>query len=155
MKNLLKEKLFDVFQKLDDFITQYNTECSEGGGARIPRQEIRIVGQIALLMADLPFPVFATTDLDSITLIPHNVQKALNEFLFEYEMHIDPDGPKVWMPPDTQYLPLFDFLRVVVYYADPESVILSKARFNRAKDKPLIENFLRHYPHLKEKIMIL
>lgn len=148
----LREKLRDVFQRLNEFIEKYNEESTEEGGISIPPQEIRIVGQVALLLADLPFPVLATTDLDNLTTLPFNVQKELNKLLFDFEMHLVPDGPKVWMPPDTPYLPLFDFKKVKVLYADPESVILSKAKFNRVKDRPLIEKFLRYFPNVKEKI---
>lgn len=151
--NPFRDTLEEICKKLDAFIADYNSRTFEEGGLKIPKQEIKIVGQAALLLAELPFPVSGTMDVDVWNQIPYLVQKKLDGLLFEKKMYLDPDGPKAWMPPDTKFQPLFDFPRLQVWIADPESVLVSKAKFNRPKDKALIETYLRFYPQSKERIL--
>ncbi len=150
--NPFRDMFQEICGKLDAFITDYNSRILEEGGLRISRQEIKVVGQAALLLSDLPFAISGTMDFDIWNPLPYLVQKKLDALLFENKMYLDPDGPKAWMPPDTKFQLLFDFPKLQVWVADPESVIASKAKFNRAKDRPLIETYLRFYPQSKGRV---
>jgi hypothetical protein len=152
MGKLFHNLLEKVFNDLNAFIEEYDAECDEQGGIRIANQDIKIVGQAALLLADLPFPLLGTMDLDVINKIPFIIQKKLNELLLKNRMYLDPDGIKAWMPDNTHYLPLFNLSRLQVSFADPASVVLSKARCNRMKDRVIVENYLQHFPAFKNEL---
>lgn len=142
--SLLKE----VFNKLNEFITDYNSTIYSEGGIRIPKQTVKIVGQSALLCADLPFPITATMDLDTVTRLPDTVGRKLDALLSEHGLRLESDSHLIWMPETTEYKLLLDFDYVQALIADPQSVILSKYRFDRLKDRKLIENYRRYFPEI-------
>ncbi len=146
--DLLKE----TFVSLNDFIAEYNSQIFSEGGIRIQKQTVKIVGQSALLCADLPFPVTATMDLDTVTILPDVVARKLDDLLSEHGLRLETDSHLIWMPEMTQYKILFDFDCVQVLIADPQSVILSKCKFDRLKDRKLIEDYRRYFPEVDRVI---
>lgn len=64
MNTGFKEELLQVFKDLNSFIEDENQVAREEGALPIPPQTIQIVGQTALILAELPFAVTATMDLD-------------------------------------------------------------------------------------------
>ncbi|MCC7345325.1 MAG: hypothetical protein IT573_10340 [Deltaproteobacteria bacterium] len=144
--NYLKKALRGVFQELNDYIGEHNARRFEEGGLRIEKQVLKIAGQTALFLADLPFPITATTDLDIVVTLPYAVQVKLRELLKKFGIVLDPDGRLVWMPPDTVYHPYFDSTWVQALYADPEAVMLSKYKFNRPDDRKLLQTYAQYFP---------
>ena len=147
--DIFKSSLFTIFKNLDEFIEGYRRQ---EGGVPIERQSFRIVGQIALILADLPFPITATSDLDITTTSPYEVQVKLRELLKPLGIILDPDGRLIWMPPKTRYHPFYNGRWVEALYADPEDVILSKYKFGRADDEKLIRTYLEYYPGFRKTI---
>ena len=148
----LKNTLEQVFQKLNGFIEDYNSRCEEEGGLRIKKQTLLIVGQMALFLADLPFPITATTDLDINSELKDNVRNKLREELTPLGISLDPDGRKIWMPERTRHHIFFDSPCLQVRFADPEDVLLSKYKFNRPDDQRLIKTYLEYYPGFEQVI---
>lgn len=152
-ENYLTKALRQVFQELNDYIADYNARCFEEGALRIEKQTLKIVGQTALFLADLPFPITATTDLDIVVTMPYGVQKKLRELLQKIGIVLDPDGRLVWMPENTVYHPYFESQWVEARYADPEAVMLSKYKFNRADDRKLLETYAQYYPGFEKAVL--
>jgi hypothetical protein len=150
--NYLKTMLRGALQELNNFIENYNRRSVEDGGIRIGKQTIKIAGQTALFLADLPFPITATVDVDIVVNLPHAVQVKLSELLGNSGMTLDPDGRLIWMPENTRYHLFFDAPWVQVLFADPEDVMLSKYKFNRADDRKVIQTYLQYYPGFQEVI---
>lgn len=148
MENNFISMLQEVFQELNGFIADYNSKVYSEGGQRIPKQAVKIVGQGALLCADLPFPITATMDLDTVTELPDIVARKLDMLLSKEGLRLESDSHLIWMPDTTKYTLLFDFDCVQIFIADPQSVILSKYKFNRFKDWKLIESYRHYFPEV-------
>lgn len=143
-----------LFSELNDFIFQINKEARKMGSIPLLQQTIKIVGQTALLLSDLPFTITATMDLDVVSKLDYKVQKKLNELLLVHGMQLETDGHLIWMPKDTSYKKVFEFTNLTVFIADAESVIASKFRFKRSKDQKLIQNYFDYFPDCKQTIKI-
>lgn len=141
----LKSSIHSVFKSLNDYIVDTNQQRSAEGTILIPPQKIQIVGQMALLMADLPFPITSTTDLDMIQLPQYEVKAKLEDLLIELGLHVESDSHLIWMPQETEYLQLFEFSNLLIEVAKPEFVIASKAKFMREKDKKLLETYHKFF----------
>lgn len=147
-----KKKFEKVFKRLNDYLEGCVQEAAREGGMAPTKQVAKIVGQMALLLAELPFAVTTTMDLDVISPIQHIAHKKLKELLLEEGMGLETDGHLIWMPKDTHYEKLWDFPWVEVWLADCASIIASKYRFKRSKDQRLIQTYLEFFPAQKEAI---
>jgi hypothetical protein len=152
MGNPLKKLLIEVFEGLDRHISEHNQHCNREGGINIEKQTLKIVGQTALFLAELPFPLTSTTDLDVLIMPPYSVQVKLRELLSSHGMSLDPDGRLIWMPKNTKYQRFFDSKWVEGLYADPESIMLSKFKFNRPDDRKLIRDYEQYYPGFAQAV---
>ena len=145
-RNALKSLLAETFEELNEHISAHNRRSNQEGGLSIEKQSLKIVGQAALFLAELPFPITSTTDLDVLVTPPYSVQVKLRELLAKRGLVLDPDGRLIWMPKGTLYHRFFDSPWVEGLYADPESVLLSKYKFNRPDDRKLIQEYQQYYP---------
>lgn len=127
-------QLLELFKKLDSEISICNHERLN----KIPKQTMRIVGQIALLVSDLPFEILATRDLDYIGQIDHVVREKLERLLQEMKLHLETDTQLIWMPADTVYLPFYEGTFLMVLVAHPRDILRAKEKFNRSKDAATI-----------------
>lgn len=143
------QDLMAVFEKLNEAITSYNKECFEQGSLALQKQELKIVGQVALLLNDLPFPLAATTDLDLVKNPDYSLAKKLEELLLEIGLSLEKDSSLIWMPENTTYHTLCEFSYLKVFYADHTDVMKSKKKFHREKDKRLIEMYERIFDNKK------
>ncbi|HBF12204.1 MAG TPA: hypothetical protein DDW49_02245 [Deltaproteobacteria bacterium] len=150
----IQENFKNIFGQLNEFIDAFNEEAHGMGSPSIPKQTVQIVGQTALLLADLPFPVTATMDLDVVSPLNYIVQKRLSELLLNEGMRLENDGHLIWMPQETLYQKILDFPSVEVFIALPEAVMASKLKFHRLKDQKLIQTYLKFFPEKEEEIRI-
>jgi len=146
-----KTRLQNVFSRLNHFIETHNKNSREEGSLPLKKQTFKIVGQMALLLSNLPFEITSTMDLDTVSSTNHFVQKELESLLTEIGIHLETDSHLIWMPKGTQYSQLFDFDWVGVLVADPKSVILSKYKFNRPKDRKLIHLYHHYFPEMDKE----
>ncbi len=147
-----KHELSQIFESLNTFIEATNTENTQDGARSIPKQLIRLVGQTALLLGDLPFTVAASMDLDVVSQLDYVVSKKLAALLSQTGLTLETDGHLIWMPAETVYETIFEFSFVEVQMAKPEYVVASKFKFKRHKDELLIKKYLEHYPDKKDDI---
>ncbi len=131
-----------VFDQLDLWIEQKNQEAQTEGFLGINRVDIRIVGQTALLEANLHIYVAATIDVDTKNQIEYSVRKKFSELLEVRGKILDPVGHEAWMPDETEYRQIFDGSNLSGYIAEPVFVILSKAKKAPVKNKDLIAEYL-------------
>ena len=155
MEVSLKVELLEVFKNLNSFIEEENRIAKEEGSMPISPQVIQIVGQTALILAELPFPVTATMDLDVISRLNHAVSKKLSELLLEKGLRLETDGHLIWMPKTTEYATIAEFSYVKVCVAKTEFVVASKFKFKRLKDEKLIKTYLEYFPETREQIRTL
>ncbi|HBF11979.1 MAG TPA: hypothetical protein DDW49_01100 [Deltaproteobacteria bacterium] len=148
----MQNKFEAIFTGLNNFIQERNQEAPELGVPLLPKQSIKIIGQMVLVLADLPFPVERTLGLDVISPLNPFVQKQVSDLLIKEGMHLEADGHLVWMPINTSYKKIFDSLLVEVLVADVESVLASKYKFKRPKDQKLIQTFFNYFP---EKVALI
>jgi hypothetical protein len=133
-----------LFHQLDEFIIVYNRDRLEDGGLSLPRQTLKIVGQFALLLSNLPFEVTATSDLDHVGEIDHAVKKELARLLLEKNIHLETDTHLIWIPKNTSYTKFYDGLALVVLLAEPSAVLKAKQKFNRPKDARVVTNLKKY-----------
>ena len=130
-----------VCKKLDRWLEAENKERADAGTIPL-RCEIRVIGQTALLEAQIGIELAATMDVDLSNQLHGMVQEKFDEFLAEYGKAIDPVGHEAWMPVETQYDEIYGGLFVKCLIALPEYVLVSKAKMAPEKNKNLIIEYL-------------
>ena len=119
--------LKSVFRKLDEWIEEENGKRREAGMLSLDACEIKVIGQTALLEANLSLHVPATVDVDVFASYEFSVRKKFADLLKEIGKSLDPVGHEAWMPMEMKYRPFFEGNWLKAYLAKPEYVILSKA----------------------------
>lgn len=149
----MKTQIIQTLQKGDDWLL-YQVEDARANGEiqTVPPLQLKIVGQIALLIADLPFPVTSTMDIDILHNLPHFALKKLGELFLDCGLVLESDHHLIWMPEKTIYRSLFDGHYIHTSVADPLFVIASKCKFQRTRDKALIKSYFQHFPESRKEI---
>lgn len=145
-----QERFSHLFQKLDDDIVAHNRECVHQNELTIGKQTLKIVGQIALLVANLPFEIVATADVDYLGRIDHVVYQKLKALLQEMNLHLESDSHLIWMPDDTTYLPFYQGIYITALVAHPRDVLRAKEKFNRPKDATIIRALKNYFGNKNE-----
>jgi len=135
-----------VLKKLDLWIEEQNKAFETEGLRKFHSCKIRIVGQTALIEANLSLHVPATMDVDVFADYEHSVQKKFEALLKEIGKELDPVGHEAWMPQETEYQQFYSGSFVTAYLAKPEFVILSKAKKAPQKNSRLITEYLASEP---------
>lgn len=136
----------DIFEKLDAWIDAENNEARLRGYAELPHCEFRIVGQIAIQLADLNIQIARTNDFDAFNNAKHEVLKELAKLLAAHNLELESLSHNIWMPEETIYRPFFEGDFVTVYRAMPEFVMTSKSRFALQKNKILVRQYIASSP---------
>lgn len=149
----MKKGLKKLFQRFETSLKKETAELRAAGGMR-PTEKVtcKIVGQVALLLANLPCDVAATTDIDILFEPTYAKNKTLETLCLDYGLTLESDHHLIWMPKETVYQPLYQGDWVKVFFAEALYVIASKCKFKRDKDKKLIQNYLRFFPESKKQI---
>lgn len=153
-----KQQFEAIFTKLDLAVGKLNEALREEGLAVYAKSEIKILGQVSLLMDEkvaLKLAIAQTADLDAQLKIEYNVKELLRSILLENGYVYDEDSPYIWIPPGAKFIELFDLDRVHVTTLDPESALVSKAIKATEKNKILIRQALASglFPNLAERIL--
>ena len=149
----MKDTIIKILQKGDAWLQQIVDEAHAHGEVQaIPKLQLKIVGQMALLIADLPFPIAATMDIDILHNLPHFASKRLGELFLDSGLVLESDQHLIWMPEQTVYHPFFDGSYIHASVGDPLYVIASKCKFKRIKDKTLIHSYFQNFPDAIQKI---
>lgn len=138
--------LSEIFEKLDFWIVEHNIQASREGLPAISKCEFRIVGQTALLEANLKIDLASTVDVDAMNNAAYSVTAKFNELLNAHGLEYDKLSNEIWMPAETIYADLFRGISVVATRAEPEFVMLSKAKKAPTKNKVLLRQYLAASP---------
>ena len=139
------QKLEMVFKKLDRRIELLNAERAQDGGMRISRAEIKILGQMSLLLnrtVSTEISLAETGDLDAFLVTEYAVIREMRALLAEVGFVYDDLSAEIWLPAGARFEPLFQFTNVVVTRLDPESALTSKAIKAPKKNRMLIQDAL-------------
>lgn len=147
-----KSRLKIILDCLEERLTLEDEERQLAGGQTLGPVEVKIFGQSALLLADLPFPLAGTMDLDALVAGNFWAQKKLGDLLAEEGILLETDSHLIWIPEETQFLPFYETVRLHVFVAEPDAVIASKTKFKRAKDKKIIQTYLEHFPQSADRL---
>jgi len=134
--------LREILLGLDQWIARENVRARAEGTPAHNKCTIRVLGQAALWVADLDLTLIATQDLDAYADYDWAVQKELERLLAKAGKVLDPHGREIWMPRETRYTPLYDGTYVEALVADPDAVLISKARKAPEKNATLITEYL-------------
>ncbi|MBP9707989.1 MAG: hypothetical protein KBD78_10110 [Oligoflexales bacterium] len=135
-----------VFELLDQAVVKMNRENDTDGLSRIPRFYIKVLGQTALLEANLGIPLLMTSDVDAYSDFVWIVRQHFCQLLREEGYHFDELSNDIWMPKETQYRQVFFGQCFDGFIAAPEYVLLSKAKMAPQKNKNLIVEYLSSGP---------
>ncbi|MBI4365216.1 MAG: hypothetical protein HY543_00180 [Deltaproteobacteria bacterium] len=149
----MREKFRGIFTTLDHRIAEHVREIRTQGGLlpKLPAR-IRIVGQLALILNALPFPVAGTTDVDALGLEDYWITTQFKEMLLDLGLSLETDHRLIWMPPKAHYTSFFDGGHLHVELAESLYVIASKCKFRRKKDQRLLWQFFSVYPDEKARV---
>lgn len=149
----MKDTILKILQKEDTWLQQLVDEAHAHGDVHaIPALQLKIVGQMALLISSLPFPITSTMDIDILHNLPHFAAQKLGELFLDNGLVLESDQHLIWMPEQTIYHPLFDGAYIHASVADPFYVMASKCKFKRIKDKALIQSYFQNFPEAIKKI---
>jgi hypothetical protein len=132
----------DLFLALDQWVARDNVRARAEGTPAHEKCTVRVLGQAALWVADLDLALTATQDLDAYADYDLAVQKELEQLLAKEGKVLDPHGREIWMPRETRYTPLYEGTYVEAFVADPDAVLISKARKAPEKNAALITEYL-------------
>jgi hypothetical protein len=139
--------LEEVFEKLDGWMLETNADYASQSLPLLRPIIIRIIGQTALLEANVKLPLAATQDVDAVARWSDDaVRRKLCELLEARGKMLDPLAHEAWMPEDTRYMPFFSGRLVTAQLAMPEYVLISKAKTAPAKNRVLLTDYLAAGP---------
>ena len=134
-----------VCKELDKWLEGENRERLQAGTPTL-RCELYIIGQAALLEARLGIKIAATMDVDLHKQLHGAVRQKLDELLAAHGKKIDPVGHEAWMPEETEFNLIHDGKIVKSYVAQPEYVLISKAKMAPTKNRNLIVEYIGTNP---------
>ncbi len=137
--------LKEVCKELDKWLTEENQERAEMG-TLVQHCELYIIGQTALLEARMGIRLAATMDVDLHKQLHGAIREKLDALLAIHGKKIDPVGHEAWMPKETQFNPIYAGKFVKCFVAQPEYVLVSKAKMARKKNENLIIEYLGTQP---------
>jgi hypothetical protein len=135
-----------IFKKLDIWIGEQSAYRVREGMLSIGVCEIKVIGQTALLEAEISLHIPATMDVDVFANYEDSVRRRFAELLKENGKELDSVRHEAWMPKETEYESFFDGKWLKTYLAKPEYVLLSKAMKAPTKNKALIVEYLASEP---------
>lgn len=138
--------LHRLFEALDREVADIDQRNRADGLPGIPRFYIRVLGQAALLEANIGIPLIATIDVDAYLSCNWLVRERFCALLQAEGRTFDELSPEIWMPPDTRYRLLFAGVFCEGAIAEPEYVLVSKALKAPVKNRAIIQAYLAKGP---------
>jgi hypothetical protein len=147
-----------LFEELDKRINRINDVRINEGLGNIASAEIKILGQMSLLVNDKVSTILSlnqTADLDAIITMEYLVKKEFQQILQEAGLIYDEDSYLIWIPKDATFEELYNLKNLSVSIIDPESALLSKAIKAPEKNKFLIREAIasNQFPRLVGRIL--
>ncbi len=134
--------LLEVFRKLDCWLDEENHRRGAEGITPFSKTTIKVVGQAALIEAQVDLHLVATADVDAFTQADWIITQKLNELLGQFGRHWDPHSSEVWMPVETEYDVLLNTQQMEASLAQADYILLSKALKAPNKNRNLITEYL-------------
>ena len=134
--------LKSIFEKLDRWIAEQNTNAIKQSFLPIQKSTFRVVGQSALFEAKLGLDMAATVDVDALNNAGFSVLAKCSELLALEGLEYDQLSNEIWMPEETKYIELFRGKWLEAFLALPEYIMLSKAKMNMAKNRALLREYI-------------
>jgi hypothetical protein len=131
-----------IAEKLDTWVVAQNVAAAAEGLPRHRPCTIRVLGQTALLEAELSLRLAATLDVDVRADYDDAVRREFERLLAAAGRELDPVAHEIWMPRETRYLDFYAGRFVRVELAEPEAVLVSKALKAPLKNGPLVTEYL-------------
>jgi hypothetical protein len=155
--NPFQARLHRIFQTLDRRIDALNEERAETGGLKIPRGEIRLLGQMSLLANEevsARIHLAETGDMDALLRADYLFLRELKPLLRENGFIYDESSEEIWIPEGAHFEELFDFENVRVVRIDAESALVSKAIKAPEKNRILVREAIAsgEFPALVDRI---
>jgi hypothetical protein len=138
--------LAQIFARLDQWISIENQAVNTEGFRPLPKSVFKVVGQAALMEANLEFSIAATVDVDILNNAKHEVVAKLNELLIAEGLELDPLSNEIWMPDETSYIDLYRGDWTHALLAETPYIMVSKALKSPDKNKILLRNYVAHRP---------
>ncbi|OFZ30438.1 MAG: hypothetical protein A2622_08520 [Bdellovibrionales bacterium RIFCSPHIGHO2_01_FULL_40_29] len=154
----MKDKLVEVFTKLNKQVENENKRRRLSGARFIPHARIEILGQTSLLIQPeltVKLTLAQTGDLDAQLLADHFVKKNLKEILPDYGFIYDEDSYLIFIPEGSHFSTFLNLTMIEVVVIDPESALVSKAVKAPEKNIQLIRQAIasEEYPNLISRIV--
>jgi hypothetical protein len=141
-----KSMFRETFEILDAWIGAENRDARVSGFMEFAKCDFWIVGQVALLIANMDIQIAKTGDLDAFSNAKYAVLAELKKLLAVINLELETLHDEIWMPPETVYLLFFEGDFVTVHRAEPEYVMVSKAKYALAKNKILLQQYIASSP---------
>lgn len=135
-----------IFEILDGWINDENKEARREGLRAIAKCEFRIVGQMALMEAKLDLHIAVTGDVDAFNNAHHSVMTKWNDLLIANGLKYDLLSNEIWMPAETIYLEIYKGDWVTAFRAEPEYIMISKAKMAMEKNRLLLRQYIASRP---------
>jgi hypothetical protein len=138
--------LTPLFKVLDEWIMDENKKSQKEGFVPLKPCEIYIIGQTALIEADLKFHLAATMDVDVYRELEYSIKKQFESLLKAEGKELDPVGHEAWMPEETKWISLFEGQFVRGFISKPEYIMVSKALKAPKKNHTLLIDYIASEP---------
>ena len=138
--------LVEIAERLETFVVQRNLEARREGLLVLRPCVIKLLGQTALLEAEVPLTLALTNDVDVYADYEFAVEQEFRRLLATKGRDLDSLGGEIWMPAETSYQPLFVGKYVTLLVADAESILLSKGLKAPRKNRQLLTEYLASGP---------
>lgn len=127
-------------------MVEQDLEAMREGFSSPKKCSVRVVGQTALLEANLDIEIAATVDVDAFIEAESLVIAQFSQLLRYEGLEYDQLSNEIWMPEETKYVDIFRGDWVVAMLAQPEFVMLSKAKMALGKNKMLLRDYIASEP---------
>lgn len=137
-----------IIESLNASLEAENLERESNNLARLPLFQIRVLGQMSLLMdeeAVKVLPLVMTADFDAVIVGSQNKSRLriiLKDVLKEFRLDYDDLSTEVWLPPTAEFLTYFENSLIKVERVDTLSALTSKAVKASERNRELIRHAL-------------
>ncbi len=139
-----------MLKDLEDWLADENLRRIKEGEMGLRPVEMKIMGQIALLLGLPNEDLNATSDLDAVIRGDQTVKEFLKTRLLEENLVLDDEAELIQMPKSTKWNEFFSGKFLNVKVAAPEYVAASKSQFHRLKDRTQLKKLFQKFPKWRE-----
>lgn len=149
----MREQFLQWAKDFDTELSEENLRLFRDGEMGLQKVEIKIMGQLGLLLGITEIGLNATSDLDAVIRGDVIVKQLFRTFLLRHNLVLDDDAELIQMPQGTKWEKFFDGKFVKITVADPLSIVRSKCQFKRLKDKAQLNKIFQQFPKWKRAVV--